>query len=126
VRGGDLRLSSGVIDSKCLAEDTFGAVATGGQCSRNGHPVHGATGSDPSETAGVSNGALARTNNGGEQGEVATGEHPSGFAILRSVTDERHRNGAAFLGEVYRRAQAKEAFLLWWWNGLTQSTRRKR
>jgi hypothetical protein len=45
---------------------------------------------------------------------------------MQTITDERHKPGAAFLVEVYRLAQAKEDFLVWWWNGLTPSTRRKR
>jgi hypothetical protein len=125
-RGAALHLSSGVANSKGFAENTFGAATTDGDgvpgvAVRSMVELSARAGGHSGETGGVSGGALARTDNGGEQGKLAAGEHPYGFAVLRSVTDERHRHGAAFLVEVYRLAHAKGAFLSWWWNGLTQS-----
>jgi hypothetical protein len=67
-------------------------------------------------------GVDTRSNNGGQQGQAATREHPCGASVMQTVTDARHRPRLAYVIEVYRLAQAKEAFLEWWGRELTQST----
>jgi hypothetical protein len=59
-------------------------------------------------------GVDTQANNGREQGQVATGQHPYGASVLQTVTDEIHRPGLAFVIEVYKLAQAKESYLEWW------------
>jgi hypothetical protein len=122
-----LRLPSGTADSESVAENTHGAV-TADSVSSSGVAIPslvklsaGASGHS-GKVGEVSDGTLPQSNNGREQGDITTGEHPYGLAVLSAVTDERHRHGAAFLVEVYRQAQARQAFRLWWLSGLTQST----
>jgi hypothetical protein len=78
-RGAVLNLSPGAANPKGFAENTLGAAATGGDgvfgvAVSSMVELSARAGGHSGEAGGVSDGALARADNGGEQGEVAPGE----------------------------------------------------
>jgi hypothetical protein len=130
-RGEGLRLPASSDNTEGVAEDSHGEAE--GCC--NGDPgmafqtlvESDATASaESNQLGGGVRGSDSGPYLGSESGENAARELPYGEAVIKAVTDERHRPGMAFVVEVFRIGKVKESFLVWWFNKFSESARRKR